>query len=155
MGTADWLVPLIAGVSGVGGAAVGAGAILIVQRREAAERREQERRSALVAFYAATNGFALLYDTWAKLRPKGWFADVRVGIRTLGFQGLIVQRLFHVSDQFWDASGRARAVASADELAAIDGVELVIADWQIGEPMPEGWAPAIRRLRALLERAEA
>ena len=93
MTTTDWLIPLITGAIGASGAVVGAfvgsAGALRIWRREARERREQERRAAFVDFYAAANSFALMYDTWSKIKPKGWLADARLGIRTLGYQKMI------------------------------------------------------------------
>jgi hypothetical protein len=60
---ASWVNPLISAAAGVGGAIVGAGALLLANRRDAAERREAEHRAALVGLWAAANSLGMLYAT--------------------------------------------------------------------------------------------
>jgi hypothetical protein len=52
----------------------------------------------------------------------------------------------------WVANGRLRTVATAEELDVLNEIETVFGNWQIGEPLPEAWSQAIRRLGRLLEK---
>ena len=75
-------------------------------------------------------------------------------VRTNGRTGeLLVARMFHVTDALWVASARVRAVASVAELQAVDEVERVIGEWEIGTPTPKTSDPAIAHLRKLLRAA--
>jgi hypothetical protein len=114
---------------------------------------EAEHRAALVGFYAAVTGLAGFYAFWAEVQPKrdNLFTQTRLGVQLFGWQRMIVDRLLHVIDQFWIASGRILTVASDEELAVIHDLEALISEWDIGEPLPETWAPAVHRLRRLVE----
>lgn len=131
---------------------IGAGAVIWSGVRAERTQRDQERRSALVSFYAASNAFGLMWSAWADMQVKGPLGELRLGVRMVGLTGTFLTRLWHVTDAFWHASGRVRAYASGQELEAVDAVEAVIAEWTMGEPMPASWAPAIRQVRAVLER---
>lgn len=149
-----WVVALISGLSGVGGAFVGASAAVWMHRREMRSAQEAERKAALVGFWAAVNKVAGFNDLWGRLHPGERFGkDMLLNIRTLGSQGRLIERGWHVHDEFWAASGRAHAVASADELAAISRVEDALADWTFGEPMPDAWGPAIQGFRLVMQSA--
>jgi hypothetical protein len=149
----SWINPLISGLSGVGGAGVGAGALLRANRRDAAERRAGEHRAALIGVWTAANSVALLYTSWGATLPErdNWFARTRHGIQAGGYAKLVLTRLLDATDRVWEASGRLRTVATAADLEALDAIETVLGDWQIGDPMPDAWGPAIRQLRVLLE----
>lgn len=152
---ATWVLALISGLSGVGGAFIGASAAVWMHRRDIRSAQEAERKAALVGFWASVNKLAGFNDLWARLHPGETFGkEVRLNIRTLGNQGRLIERGWHVQDEFWAASGRAHAVASADELATINRVENVFADWTFGEPMPDAWGPAIQGLRLMIESAD-
>jgi hypothetical protein len=152
---APWIDVLISGASGVLGAFVGASAALWMHRREMHAAEAAERKAALVAFYAAVNKLGLFMSVWASLQPNSRFLRAqRVAWRTYGFQKSIVARQWAITDDFWTSSGRARAVATAEELAVVDELENVIGAWPFGEPIPDEWAPAIQKLRSLMENAD-
>ena len=152
LAAAAWVDPLIAALAAIGGAIVGAGAVVWATVHAERGQRERERRDALVGFYGAALSFASLGSAWAEMQLKGPLAELRLGVRMIGLTGIIVGRLWTITDSFWQASARARAVAIADELSAIDAVESAIGEWTFGEPVPASFVPAIRRLRVLLER---
>ena len=150
---ASWVNPLISGAAGVLGAVVGSSATLAVARRDERARREQEHAAAVVGYFAAVNQFAMTYGLLADLLPAdARFLERLRGRLQLDATGeLLVKRLFGVTDVMWAASGRIRAIASAEELAAVQAIEDVIVEWQIGTPMPDDWPPAVQRLRELVE----
>jgi MFS family permease len=148
----SWLDLLITALAALGGAVIGAGTVIWSAVRAEHTERQRERRDALVGFYAAANSFALMWDTWAAMQIKGPLGKLRLGIRMAGMTGTFLARLWQVADGFWQASAQARASATREELEAVEAVESVIAEWRFGERTPEDWGPAIRRVRAVLER---
>lgn len=151
---AAWPEALIAALAALGGAIVGAGASIWATLHAERSNREQERRDALVAFFGSAMAFATFASGWAEMQLKGPFADIRLGIRMAGLTGVLVSRLWNVSDTFWQASTHARAVATREELAAIDAVETAIGNWKFGEPITDEFATAIRQFRVLLSRRD-
>jgi hypothetical protein len=151
--TNDWLIPVISAASGVGGAAVGASAALWMHRRDATAAQERERRTALVSLWKAVNSFGVMWQGYGLSMPKrqNWFTQAWHGIQIGGLASLIVQRLWLVMDSVWEATGRFRTVATLEELEVLSEIEDVLATWEIGEPLPEAWGPAVRRLRDLVE----
>lgn len=150
---ATWGIALVGAAAGVLGAGVGGGALLKIARDDRRERLEQEHTAALVALYAATNRLGLSYQVWSDLQPKrnNLLTRAHLGIQLWGFDKMILSRLWSAVDDIWLTSGRARAAATDEERMVIDELENVFADWTIGEPLPEAWGPAIRRLRLLVE----
>lgn len=148
------IVTLIGSVSVLLAALIGASALLITHRRDTASKADAERRAALVAFYAAVCNIALFFEVWASLQSRlpRPLAQLQIAIRTLGHHGRLIDRGFRVVERFWAASGRARTVASPDELAKIHAIEAVIADWRFGDPTPKNWPSAIHDVQLLLER---
>jgi hypothetical protein len=150
---AAWPEQLVTGLAALGGAALGAGAVVWTGVHGERRQEERERRSALVDLYAATNAFGYAWSAWAEIHVEGPLANLRTGARLGGVGGAaFAGRIWTVTDAFWHASGRLRAVAGADELAALDAIEDVIGMWRFGEPMPESFGHAIRQVRALLEK---
>jgi hypothetical protein len=148
-----WVIALIGAAAGVGGAAVGGGALLWANRLEAADRREGEHRAALVGLWAAANSLGMLYASVGDTLPKrsDWFSRARYGIQMSGYARMFVERLLDASDRLWKATGNLRTVAMAEELDVLNEIESVFGGWQIGDPLPDGWSPAIQRLRLVLE----
>jgi hypothetical protein len=148
----DWNVLISAG-AGVLGAAAGGGAILKVARDDRRERRAAERMSALVSLNAALGRLLMMYATWSDLQPKrdNVVTRARLSIQIFGFEKMIVRRLWSAFDASWFAIGRAYAVVGEKDISVIEDVESVLADWHIGDSMPDSVVPAIRRLRALLQ----
>jgi hypothetical protein len=150
---AGWINPLISGAAGVFGALVGGGVLLRVARGERQERRENEHRAALSEFWAAVHGFASFVAGYPQ-QSKNPFQQAMTNVELHIHEGRILERLNAVTDRFWQADGRLRAVASPDELAVMDDLEGIIGTFKLGEPFPdEAWAKTIPRLRALLERS--
>lgn len=153
---ASWPALLVTGAVGLGGALIGVGGSLLTGNLSDRAHERRERRAALVAYWAAVNSFAGLYLSWSELMPAdaNKLRKLQRGLQLASYTGQIVARLWRVTDELWVASGRLRAFATDAELAAVDQIEGVIGDWQIGTPIPEGWGPAIRRLRLLIEGRE-
>ncbi len=150
---AAWINPLISAAAGVGGAALGAGALLRVNHRDLIDRREAEHRAALVGVWTAANSLGMLYASYGATMPKSdhWLARARHGIQISAYAKNIIERLLEATDRVWEAGGRLRTVANAEELEALNEIETVFGDWEIGEPLPVAWGPAIQRLGRLLE----
>jgi hypothetical protein len=151
--TNDWLIPLITAGSGVGGAVVGASSAMWMHRRDAVAVQAREHRAALVALWKAVNSFAVMWQGYGLSMPKrqNWFTHAWHGIQVGGLASPILQRLWLVMDSVWDATGRFRAVATVEELEVLSAIEDVLSGWEIGEPLPEAWTPAVTRLRELVE----
>lgn len=47
--------------------------------------------------------------------------------------------------------GRVRMVGTAHELRIVSAVEKAVGEWNIGEPMPDGFRQALTDLRELVE----
>jgi hypothetical protein len=145
---------LISGLSGVGGAVVGAGATILVARRSEEAQRRDDHDAAILAFWTAAARFASLWNSIADLLP----ADANIlekkllqGVRISGHTKQLVDRQFVVGDALWEAMGRVRMVATADELDVVNAVEDAVGEWTVGHPMPESFAVALPRLRRLIE----
>jgi hypothetical protein len=72
-------------------------------------------------------------------------------VRISGHTKQLVDRQFVVGDALWEAMGRVRMVATADELDVVNAVEDAVGEWTVGHPMPESFAVALPRLRRLIE----
>lgn len=144
---------LIAGLSGVGGAVVGAGATIFSERWSRKAERRRDHDDALVAYWTAVASFVHLWGLLAEVVPptKNFFEQALQGLRISGFAAQLVSRQFSVADAFWHASGRVRAVATAADLEVVNAIEGVVAAWTLGDPMPEAFGPELRRLRELVE----
>jgi hypothetical protein len=149
----EWINPLISGGAAVLGALVGTSGTLFVARSAAKGEAGREHRAALVAYYAAVMQFGQFYALYADLMPAdvGPIRRVRNTVALSAHGQLLVARMFHLLDLMWSADGRLRTVASAEELGVVAAIEETIADWQIGQPLPDSWPTAVRRLRALVE----
>lgn len=143
---------VISGLAGVLGALVGAGATLLAVRLEGRAAAARERRSALVGFGAAVFQLGNFYSMYRELMPADASRARRlwsqVGLSGQGSQ--LVARFFYLLDAYWTADIRLRTIASPEELEAVSRIEDTIADWEIGEPLPEGWSAAVRELRELV-----
>jgi hypothetical protein len=149
LGEGEWVNPLISAMAALAGAVIGGGVVLYSGHLEHKERRAQEHREALVHYWAAVNGFAATMGTFA---PSGNVLDRFVtNIETRIHLGRLIDRMYAASDALWRAGGRLRAVATVDELAAINEVERVLGMWKFGEPVPDEWTAAINVLRLRLE----
>jgi hypothetical protein len=153
----DWVNPLISAAAGLAGAFIGAGATLRAANREARTAQDREHRDALTSVYAAAFRLGHFYTLQAELMPKdamlvGWLRNT---LRVSAHANLLIARFFHLLDAYWVADGRLRAVASREELEALDELENAISNWQIGEPLPESWPIAFQRLRRLVQHQEA
>jgi hypothetical protein len=150
------ILALISGLSGVGGAIVGAGASILADRRTEKAQRRRDHDDALVAYWEAVNSYGHLWGSFAKVLPpaKNFLEEALQGLRISGYGAQLVARQFTVADAYWRASGRLRSVATAAELDVVNSVESVISEWEIGSPMPEEFGVQLRRLRALVEKVE-
>jgi hypothetical protein len=128
---------------------------MVVSVREARERRARDHHEALVRYYAAANEFASLYAAWAALLPKrdNVITRLKLGVQLWGREDLFVARMWQLTDALWEASARLRALATVNELEAVNVIEGVLAEWSwsVGAELPETWGPAIHRLRTLIE----
>jgi anti-sigma-K factor RskA len=149
LGEATWVDPLISALAGLIGALIGGGAVLLAAHLERRERREQEHRAALARYWAAVNGLGVTMATFAT--PESRVDRIVSNLEQRLHLGRLITRMFAASDAFWQAGGELRAVATADELAAINALEHVMANWKVGEPIPDAWTPAINLLRLRLE----
>lgn len=155
---AEWLVPVVtavaAVVAGLGGARIGARAVERTHEREAAARREDEHRAALIGLWAAVNSFGLLYGVYGEMLPKrrNWLTLARFNLQVSPYGGLLIQRLWLVTDAIWQASGRLSAIATAEDVHMLREIGDVLADWRLGDPLPREWSGAIHRLRELIEK---
>lgn len=152
LAASGWTDALIAALAAIGGSIIGAGAVIWATMYGERTQREHNRRDALAGFYSAAMSFGTVASAWAEMQLEGPLADLRLGVRMAGLTGMFIRRLWSVTDAFWQASARARAVATSDELDAIDGLEAAIGDWTFGEPMPASFGPAARRFRQFIER---
>lgn len=149
--TPDWVLPTISGAAGVAGALVGGGALLLNSRIERSAAKEAARVDALWRYYSAANRLASISHRPPVKRsiPEAISLRLEERIQT----GTMLRQLFAVTDAFWDASGRVRAIATPGELDVIDRIEALIGDATFGEPAPEGWGPAMADLRRVTRQA--
>jgi hypothetical protein len=147
-------VGLISALAGVAGAAVGAGATLLVAWRSERAQRRGDHDDAILSFWTATATWGSLWNVAANVIPAGSNFVERTfqGMRLSGGYGQqLVERQLSVMEDFWRAMGRVRMVATAHERRIIGAVETAVGEWNIGEPMPDSFRSALQDLRALVE----
>lgn len=144
---------IIAGLSGVGGAIIGAGATILADRRAQASVRAREHDDALVGFWAAAAAFAHLWGSVSDLLPadSNLLEKLLQGVQLGGHVTQILERQFAVSDRLFTAMGRVRLLATRDELEVINAIEDAIGEWSIGHPMPDSFRDALPKLRRVIE----
>jgi hypothetical protein len=147
-------VALISGLAGVGGAAVGAGATLLVARRSERAQLRRDHDDAILSFWTATATWGSLWSIAANVIPadSNFVQRTFQGIRLSGGYGeQLVERQLSVMEDFWRAMGRVRMAAVAHELRIVSAVETAVGEWNIGEPMPDSFRQALTGLRELVE----
>lgn len=146
-------VAIVAGLSGVLGAVVGAGGTLLVDHLGAERQRSLDHDDALIAYWSAVGSYAHLFSSISSLLPRteNPLRKLAQGVQISGHVGQIVSRQWAVADAFWQASGRVRAIGSAHDLKVVDAVEQAVGDWNFGDSMPDDFAIALRQLRLLVQ----
>lgn len=149
--TPEWVDPAISGGAALFGALIGGGAILLNTRVERASRRRAEHVEALSNYYAAANNLA----SFAHREPvkRNALDEISFRLEERMQTGNLLRRLFALTDGFWQASARLRAIADDAELEVIDRIEGLIGDVKFFEPAPEGWVPAMAEFRTLMRTA--
>jgi hypothetical protein len=168
----DWVIPIISGLSGVAGAAVGASATLRATREERAaedQRRLAAEHSEFVAalgnYVQAANqladeifAWALPQSGWNKLMQslaKKWYGPRVVALKARRARLPIIERIEKVLDRYYAASGRLILIAPPDVLAVMTEVEnVLVRKWR--KP-PQGlrleWQPVSERMHEVFRAA--